>query len=233
MEKKESTYKGGKRMKTNETDSKLENLDEARKRRAEHTNRLMDAFKFSDSDSDIQPSLPKRKSSVEEYDNHQVLDNFLEENVFTKSENSEEEEENLYIFNLSITDIKKKIEISCNENSLFNVLSLALYDDYKYGYELRKTIYSYVEHKQEYFKRYLTEDNIDDYIKEMRRATTFGGEIELIALSELYKINLSIWDLLTQEEPKIKVMNPLANKNVLLYIEGKDHYSLLVPKDKL
>ena len=89
MEKKESTYKGGKKMKTNKTDSKLENLDEARKRRAEHTNRLMDAFKFSDSDSDIQPSPSKRKSSVEEYDNHQVLDNFLEENVFTESENSE------------------------------------------------------------------------------------------------------------------------------------------------
>ena len=217
MEKKESTYKGGKIMKTNETDSKLENLDEARKRRAEHKHRLIDAFKFSDSDSDIQPSPPKRKSSVEEYDNHQVLENFLEENVFTESENSEEEEENLYIFNLSITDIYKKIEISCNENCLFNVLSLALYDDCKYEYELRKTIYSYVEHKQEYFKRYLTEDNIDDYIKEMRRATTSGGEIELIALSELYKINLPIWDLLTQKEPKIKVMNPLANKNVLLY----------------
>ena len=116
---------------------------------------------------------------------------------------------------------------------MFNVLSLALYNDCKYEYELRKIIYSYVEHKQEYFKRYLTEDNIDDYIKEMRRATTSGGEIELIALSELYKINLPIWDLLTQEEPKIKVMNPLANKNVLLYIEGKDHYNLLIPKNKL
>ena len=32
MEKKESTYKGGKRMKTNEKDFKLENLDEARKK---------------------------------------------------------------------------------------------------------------------------------------------------------------------------------------------------------
>ena len=70
----------------------------------------------------------------------------------------------------------KKKQISCNENSLFNVLALALCDDYKYGYELRKTIYSYVEHKQEYFKRYLTEENIDDYIKEMRRATTSGWE---------------------------------------------------------
>ena len=64
MEKKESTYKGGKRMKTNETDSKLENLDEARKRRAEHTNRLMDAFKFSDSDSDIQPSLLRENQAL-------------------------------------------------------------------------------------------------------------------------------------------------------------------------
>ena len=27
-------------------------------------------------------------------------------------------------------------------------------------------------------------------------------------------------------------MNPIANKNVLLYIEGKDHYSLLIPKYK-
>ena len=51
----------------------------------------------------------------------------------------------------------------------------------------------------------------------MRSATTSGGEIELLALSELYKINLLIWDLLTQEEPKIKAMNYLANKNVLLY----------------
>ena len=84
MEKKESTYKGGKRMKTNEKNSKLENLDEARKIRTEHTNTLMDAFNFSDSDSDIQPSPPKRKSSVEEYNNRQVLDNFVEENVFTE-----------------------------------------------------------------------------------------------------------------------------------------------------
>ena len=141
--------------------------------------------------------------------------------MFTESVNSEEEEENLYIFNLSITDIYKKKEISCNKNSLFNLLALALYGDYKYGYELNKNIYSCVEHLQEYFKRYLTEDNIDDYIKEMRRATTSGGEIELIALSELYKINLPILDLLTQEASKIKVMNPLANKNVLLFIKGK------------
>ena len=57
----------------------------------------MDAFKFSDSDSVIQPSPPKRKSTVEEYNNYQVLDDFIKENVFTKSENFEEEEENLYL----------------------------------------------------------------------------------------------------------------------------------------
>ena len=59
-------------------------------------------------------------------------------NVLTESQNSDEEEGNLYNFNLSITDIYKKKEISFNENSLFKVLALALYDDYKYGYELRK-----------------------------------------------------------------------------------------------
>ena len=68
----------------------------------------MNTFKFSDSDSDIQPFPPKKRSSVKEYNNHQVLDNFLEENVFTESENSEEEEENSYIFSLSITDIYKR-----------------------------------------------------------------------------------------------------------------------------
>ena len=109
-------------MKTNETDSKLENLDEARKRKTENVNTQMDTFKFSDSDSDIQPSSPKRKSRVKEY-NNQVLDELIEENVFIESKNSEEEEENLYIFNFSITDIYKKKEISCNENSLFNVLA--------------------------------------------------------------------------------------------------------------
>ena len=54
MEKKESIYKGGKRTKTNETNSKLEKLDETRERRTENANTLMDAFKFSDSESDIQ-----------------------------------------------------------------------------------------------------------------------------------------------------------------------------------
>ena len=80
-----------------------------------------------------------------------------------------------------------------------NVLALRIYDDYKWEYELRKIIYSYIEHKQKYFKRYLTKGNTTDYIKEIRRATASGGEIELIALSKLYKINLSIWELLTQE----------------------------------
>ena len=54
-------------------------------------------------------------------------------------------------------------------------------------------------------KRYLTEDNITDYIKEIRRAVTSGGEIELIELSELHKINVLIWNLLTQVEPKLKL----------------------------
>ena len=66
MEKNDITFKGGKRIKTNETHYKPVNLDEARKRRSEHTNTLVDAFKFSDSDSDIQPSPPKKKSSIEE-----------------------------------------------------------------------------------------------------------------------------------------------------------------------
>ena len=121
MEKKESTYKGSKRMKTNGTDFKLENRDEARKRRIEYTNTLMNALMFSDTDSDIQPFPPKRKSSFEEYNNHQ--DFFIEENVFIEPENFEEKEENLYFFNLSITDIYKKKEISCNENSLFKCFS--------------------------------------------------------------------------------------------------------------
>ena len=178
-----------------------------------YTNRCFQVFW---SDPDFQSLPPYRKSNIEEYNNHQVLDDFREENVLIELKNSEAKVENLYIFKLSFTDIYKEKEISYNENSLFNVFALALYDNYKYGYELRKTIYSYVKHKQNYFKRYLTKDNITDYINEMRRVTTSGGEIELIALSELYKINLSIWDLLTQEEPKIKIMNPLASKNVLL-----------------
>ena len=66
MEKKVSTYKGGIRMKTNETDFKLENIDEARKRRKEHTNTLMDVFKFSDTGSDILQCPPNKKSNVEE-----------------------------------------------------------------------------------------------------------------------------------------------------------------------
>ena len=135
--------------------------------------------------------------------------------MFTESENSEEEE--CLLSSTFQLQILKKKEISCNKNSLLNVLALALYDNYKYGYKIRKTLYSYVEHKLEYFKRYLTEDNITDYIKEMGRATTSEGEIELIALSELYTINLSIWDLITQEEPKIKVMNPLAIKMFAIY----------------
>ena len=40
-------------------------------------------------------------------------------------------------------------------------------------------------------------------------------------------------ELINSSGTKVKVINPLANKNVLQYIEGKDHYSIMVPKDKL
>ena len=64
----------------------------------------------------------------------------------------------------------------------------------------------------------------------MRPGNSSGGKLELIGLSSLFEINIIIFHLLTQEKPQLVVENNYTDKQVAIFKEDKEQYSLLIHK---
>ena len=68
------------------------------------------------------------------------------------------------------------------------------------------------------------------YVEKMRQGNSSGGKLELIGLSSLFEINIIVFHLLTQEKPQFVVENNYTYKQVALFKEDKEQYSLLIHK---
>ena len=64
----------------------------------------------------------------------------------------------------------------------------------------------------------------------MRPENSSRGKLELIGLSSLFEINIIVFHLLTQEELQLVVENNYTDKQVALFKEDKEQYSLLIHK---
>ena len=64
----------------------------------------------------------------------------------------------------------------------------------------------------------------------MRSGYSSEWKLEFIGLSSLFQINIKNFYLLTQEKPQLVVENYYVNKQVTLFKENKEQYSLLIHK---
>ena len=64
----------------------------------------------------------------------------------------------------------------------------------------------------------------------MRPGNSSEGKLELIGLSSLVEINIIAFHLLNQEKPQLIVENNDTEKQVILFKEDKEQYSLLIHK---
>ena len=82
-----------------------------------------------------------------------ILDEFIDDDVFTESDWSEEDE--APVLNISILDIYINAELTDDNNSIFKWVSKYLFNDSEYCYDLRKMTYDHIVKNDDIFSKYL------------------------------------------------------------------------------
>ena len=73
-------------------------------------------FRYSDYDKSLINKTQRRISEIHQSINVAIFDEFIKDDIFTKSDQSEEDE--TPVFNISILDIYKKAELT-DDNNIF------------------------------------------------------------------------------------------------------------------
>lgn len=92
---------------------------------------------------------------------------------------------------------------------------------------MRKTIVDYIDrHMKDVISIYFPNTTALEYIKNMRKKTTYGGNLEIVAFSQLYNLNVWIYDIDRRNTLLIENNN---SQNVIFLVFYKDieHYDIL------
>ena len=158
-------------------------------------------------------------------------------NENNKALNSEDEEDNFQILllqsNLRIREVKG------DGNCLFRAVSDQVYGTDQYYELIREKCMDYLVIMRKFFEPYIGED-FDDYIKEKRKDKTWGDDIEIEALSEIYNRPIEIYKgsnkpLKSFHENKyFSQYDTNTNINFSLHpirlsYHNKNHYNSIIP----
>lgn len=92
---------------------------------------------------------------------------------------------------------------------------------------MRKTIVNYIENfMKDDIYIYFPNITPSEYIKNMRKKTTYGGNLEIVAFSQLYNLNVWIYDIDRRNTLLIENNNS-QNVIFLLFYKDMEHYDIL------
>ena len=74
------------------------------------------------------------------------------------------------------------------------------------------------------------EITIDQYIAKMMMEGEWGGHSEIVAFSEIYSVQIHIFDSIASQEPITRVVTADGNYTISILFSG-DHYDCLIPKN--
>ena len=92
-------------------------------------------------------------------------------------------------------------------------------------------IWDFIHINSERFIPFITDGDIDNYLKNKMRNKTWGDRIELIAFSELFNWTISVYDLETDLSPHYSFENMYAEKKIIFMYRNNDHYNFLIKKN--
>ena len=110
-----------------------------------------------------------------------------------------------------------KSKITGNGNWMFGALSLGAFGDEKYHIITRPIICDYIDTHRSGFKEFIT-GRIFTYLREMRRPKWWRGNIELVAFSDLFKFNISVFDLFTYLTPRYSYEYSRSSETISLIL---------------
>ena len=81
------------------------------------------------------------------------------------------------------------------------------------------------------FVQYMDEEmTIDQYIAKMMMEGEWGGHSEIVAFSEIYSVQIHIFDLIASQESITRVVTADGDYTIIIFFLG-DHYDCLIPKN--
>ena len=96
---------------------------------------------------------------------------------------------------------------------------------------IREIIWDFIHTNSERFIPFITDGDLDNYLKNKRKNKTWGEYIELIAFSELFNWTISVYDLETDLSPHYSFENMCAERKIILMYRNNDNYNLLIKKN--
>lgn len=121
----------------------------------------------------------------------------------------------------------KVIAIERDGNCMFRAVAHQLYGDQSGHEAVRKQCCDYLDKEREFFQNYCFDESLDQRLTRMRRLGTWGDNIELQALSELFKCSIEVY-YLNNWPVMIYSSRHEAVKPVRLYYRNNCHYDSIV-----
>ena len=177
----------------NSSDSKFKNMKKTKRYIDKLTdlnakkNVIEEEDKDSISDVEERSVIFKNKEKrATEATNKEIFENIKTEEIYTQSEWSEEEEEELK-FNLSIFDLFEEVPIRGDENCMFRALALGGFVCENSYPLIREIIWDFIHINSERFIPFITDGDLDNYLKNKRK--NYWGEKKLLQSKIISKKN--------------------------------------------
>lgn len=140
---------------------------------------------------------------------------------FTSIDDTEEYDKQLksYLQNQGLYYIDIPTDGSC----LFHSISDQFYGNTSKNKLLRQQSCDYIQSNAELYENFLDDETMSLYINRMRNQSTYGGHIELSAISNIYKVNIKV--IQVDFEFIITPNNIKTDKYIHLAYHNYEHYS--------
>ena len=133
-------------------------------------------------------------------------------------------------FSTSLLDLFKLGRIQGDGNCLFRAQCKLAFGDDSFHLVVRQTVCYYMIHNRDRFEQYMEEDTtIDQYISKMLLNGECGGHAEIVAFSEIYDVQIQVFDSLAAQQPIERITTAEGGLTLSLLFSG-DHYDWLIPK---
>ena len=133
-------------------------------------------------------------------------------------------------FSTSLLDIYKLIQVVGDGNCLFRAICQSAFGSDSMHLTFRQNMCDHLIKNQNRFEEAMEEGtDIKDYISKMLIDGEWGGYVELVAFSELYNIQIQVYDSLGSQQPITTVSTADGRVTITILFSG-DHYDSLIPR---
>jgi hypothetical protein len=118
-------------------------------------------------------------------------------------------------------------EIAQDGNCLFRAISDQLYGSEESHIQVRRETLDYIETERNYFQSFIVNEPFDRYLERMRKDKEWGDNVELQAISEIYKARIEIF--YASEIPIVIFSSQTKAERIFrIFYKNMNHYDSIV-----